>query len=145
MIKSIYMIYALLLALLLTGVIATDLSDHFVTFPGARSVGGCDADKEKLQNAYKEAHKLVDNAVKSLNSLSKRRPHFSADEVSLSDSIRTMIYRSGTDKLDFSKLYSLLIPPPRMGCLLLRAKAAFRRLCVGHSRSRQNALSNALF
>ena len=86
MIKSIYMIYALLLALLLTGVIATDLSDHFVTFPGARTVGGCDADKDKLQTAYKEADKLVDNALKSLDSLSKRRPHFSADDISLSDS-----------------------------------------------------------
>ena len=41
MIKSIYMIYALFLALLLTVVIATDLSNHFVTFPGARTVGGC--------------------------------------------------------------------------------------------------------
>ena len=80
------MIYALFLALLLTVVIATNLSDHFVTFSGARTVGGCDADKDKLQNTYKEAHKLVDNALKSLNSLGKRRPDFSADDVSLSDS-----------------------------------------------------------
>ena len=41
----------------------------------------CDADKDKLQNAYKEAHKLVDNALKSLNSLSKRRTDFIADDV----------------------------------------------------------------
>jgi hypothetical protein len=86
MIKAIYILYALLSALLLHSAVATDLSEHFVTFPGARDVGGCDADKDKLQNRYKEAYLLIDNALKSLDGLSKQRPHFDADALSLSDS-----------------------------------------------------------
>jgi len=65
---------------------AIDLKDHFIPFPGDRDRGGCDADTNKLQQGYKEAHQLVDKALESMAKLNKPRPHVNADKTKLSDS-----------------------------------------------------------
>ena len=86
MARTIHILYTLLLTLLLNGAIAHDLSDYFITFPGGRDVGGCDADISRLQQAYTEAYDLLGNAQTSLESLGKQRPHYTQDAVKLSSS-----------------------------------------------------------
>lgn len=87
MIGSVLLFYNLLFTvLLLSSVTATDLKDHFIPFPGDRGKGGCDADTNKLQQGYKEAHQLVDKALISMAKLKKPRPHVNADKTKLSDS-----------------------------------------------------------
>lgn len=89
MINSVRLFYNLLFTvLLLSSVTATDLKDHFIPFPGDRGKGGCDADTNKLQQGYKEAHQLIDKALESMTKLNKQRPHFKDDKTKLSVSDR---------------------------------------------------------